>query len=133
MSTKLTQFVCEMESAFIQQHRTHLFVSKYDNTMQKLVYPKFLTKYGERSTLLQTFTLIKNISNAIYIKEANKLVLTMTIYYYVPKYEVKSTFMQGILDEIEVYMTLNCWKWQKNVLNKKDYPDSSPKNDTQHA
>ena len=98
--------------------------------MQEWVYPKFLTKYGGRPTLLQVFTFVERIDNTIYIEEAGKLALTMGMEYSKPKVkrELKHTHVQGSLAKTEANPILHCWKCRKDGHTKKYCPVSKLKN-----
>lgn len=90
--------------------------------LQELIFFKFLTKYRERSILLQVFMLVECIGNAIYIEEAYELTITMAIVHSKPKlkYEANHIHVHGSLAKTKDNSMLYCWKCWKDGHNKKD-------------
>lgn len=110
MYTRLVRFVHKIGNALHNNNSIHFFVFKQDKKVQKLVFSKFLTKYGEKLAFLQAFMLVECIDNTICIEKASKLGLTMATKHSKPKmrHNAKHTHVQGSLAEMEVNMMLCC-------------------------
>lgn len=67
--------------------------------VQKLVHPKFLTNFGRKPTLLQAFTFVEHMDNAICVEKDSKLTLSMATQNSKPKAMHKANHMpvQGSL------------------------------------
>lgn len=75
MYTRLAHFARETESAFTHEQLIQIFICKQDKRVQKLVYPKFLIKYGGIPSVLQALMFVKHINKAICIEEVEKIAL----------------------------------------------------------